>query len=132
MASLRILIADDKPLVRSGLRMLLERHQHWMVCGEATDGFEAVEQAEALRPDVILLDVSMPKLDGLMAVPLIREKLPDAAIIILTLHQSLSMARIAARAGARAYIAKSLLTNHLVPAIESLQAEKDSDTGKPN
>ena len=77
MASLRILIADDKPLVRSGLRMLLERHKDWTICGEAEDGIEAVEQAVALKPDVILLEISMPKLDGLMAAPLIRESLPN-------------------------------------------------------
>src|SRR5271156_5814452 len=114
MMSLRILIADDKPLVRTGLRMLLEQHRDWTVCGEAGDGIEAVEQAIALKPDVILLDISMPKLDGLMAAPLIREKVPSAAIIILTLYQSLEMARIAARAGAAAYITKSLLTIELV------------------
>ena len=125
MVSLRILIADDKPLVRTGLRMLLERHQDWTICGEAEDGIEAVEQSVALKPDVILLDISMPKLDGLTAVPLIREKVPDAAIIILTLYQSVNMARIAAHAGATAYITKSLLTKNLVPAIENLQAEKN-------
>ena len=126
MESLRILIADDQPLVRTGLRMLLERHRDWTICGEAEDGIEAVEQAVALKPDVILLDISMPKLDGLMAVPLIRERVPDASIIILTLYQSVSMERIAAHAGATVYITKSLLTRDLVPAIESLQAERNS------
>jgi DNA-binding NarL/FixJ family response regulator len=125
MVSLRILVADDKPLVRSGLRMLLEQHESWTVCGEAADGIEAVEQAVALKPDVILLDISMPKLDGLTAVPLIREKVPTAAIIVLTLYKSLNMARIAAQAGAAAYITKSLLTNDLVSTIENLQAEKN-------
>src|ERR1700730_18260928 len=119
MSSLRILIADDKPLVRAGLRMLLERHQDWTICGEAQDGIEAVEQAVALKPDVILLDISMPKLDGLTAVPLIRERVPDAAIIIVTLYHSLDMARIAAHDGAAVYITKSLLTRDLVPAIEN-------------
>jgi DNA-binding NarL/FixJ family response regulator len=124
MVSLRILIADDQPLVRTGLRMLLERHRDWMVCGEAEDGIEAINQAVALKPDVILLDVSMPKLDGLLAVPLIREKVPNTAIIVLTLHDSLNMARMASGAGATAYITKSLLTKDLVPALKSLQAEK--------
>ena len=124
MVPLRILIADDHALVRLGLRILLERHQDWMVCGEAGDGAEAVEQAISLKPDLILLDISMPKLDGLTAVPLIREKVPNAAIIILTLYESIEMARIAAYAGAAAYITKSLLTKDLVPAIEKLQAEK--------
>jgi DNA-binding NarL/FixJ family response regulator len=126
MVSLRILIADDKPMVRTGLRMLLEQHQDWTVCGEAGDGIEAVEQAGVLKPDAVLLDISMPKLDGLTAVSLIREKVPTAAIIVLTLYESLAMARIAADAGATAYITKSLLTKDLVPAIESLQADKNS------
>jgi two-component system response regulator NreC len=122
MTSLRILIADDRPLVRCGLRILLERHDGWAVCGEAADGLEALERATSLKPDVILLDISMPKLDGLSAVPLLRDKVPDSEILILTLHERLDMARIAAKAGARAYVAKSLLSTDLVPAIEALQA----------
>jgi DNA-binding NarL/FixJ family response regulator len=120
MAPLRILIADDMPLVRSGIRILLQPHEDWIICGEAADGVEAVEMAGELKPDVILLDISMPKLDGLMALPLIREKTPDSQIIILTLHQSLEMARIASKAGATAYISKSSL-NELLPTLEALQ-----------
>ena len=122
MASLRILVADDKPLVRYGLRILVERHDDWIVCGEASDGLEAVEKAANLKPDVVLLDISMPKLDGLCAVPLIREKIPDSDIVILTLHESLEMARIAAKAGARAYVTKSSLSTELIPTIEALQS----------
>lgn len=125
MVSWRILIADDKPLVRAGLRMLLERHQGWTVCGEAADGIEAVEQAAALKPDVILLDISMPKLDGLTAMPLIREKVPHAAIVILTLYESLNVARTVAHEGAAAYVTKSLLSSDLVPILENVQAEKN-------
>ena len=124
MTSLRILIADDKPLVRCGLRILVERHDGWIVCGEAADGLETVEQARNLKPDVILLDISMPKLDGLSAMPLIRATIPESDIVILTLHESLEMARIAASAGARAYITKSRLSTELVPAIEALQSAR--------
>src|SRR5579872_1792522 len=99
MEELHILIADDKPLVRSGLRLLLERHEGWVVCGEAEDGVQAIEQAEALKPDVILLDISMPRLDGLTATPIIREKAPDTAIVVLTLHESVNIARLAAHEG---------------------------------
>ncbi len=126
MTSLRILIADDNPLVRSAIRLLFESHYDWIICGEATNGFEAVEQAAALKPDVILLDIVMPELDGLTAVPLIRQQAPETQIIILTLHESLDMARTAARKGATVYIAKSLITDALVPAIESLQSEMDA------
>jgi two-component system, NarL family, response regulator NreC len=120
MAALRILIADDKQHVRTGIRMLLETRQDWVVCGEAADGIEAIEMAGNLKPDVILLDLSMPKLDGLTALPLIREKTPDSQIIVLTLHESLDTARIASRAGASAYITKSLM-NELLPTIDALQ-----------
>ena len=122
MSSLRILIADDKPLVRSGLRILLERHDGWAVCGEAADGLEALEKATNLKPDVILLDISMPKLDGLSALPLLRDKAPDSEVLILTLHERLDMARAAANAGARAYVAKSRLSTDLVPSIEAVGA----------
>jgi two-component system response regulator NreC len=96
------------------LRILVERHDGWIVCGEAADGLETVEQATNLKPDVILLDISMPKLDGLSAMPLIRATIPESDIVILTLHESLEMARIAASAGARAYITKSRLSTELV------------------
>lgn len=121
MAPLRILIADDNPLVRYGLRILLERQEGWSICGEAADGLDTLEKAMSLKPNVILLDISMPKLDGLNTLPLLRDKVPDSEVIILTLFESLDMARIAASAGARAYVAKSRLLADLVPAIEALQ-----------
>lgn len=121
MAALRILIVDDNSLVRSGIRILLETHQNWRVCGEAANGIEAIAQAVALKPDLILLDISMPELDGLKALPLMRRRVPDAAIIILTLHESLSLARIAAHWGIGGYVTKSVVATELVPLIESLE-----------
>lgn len=123
MEPLRILIADDNPLVRCGLRMLIEQHEGWSVCGEATDGLEAVRKATDLKPNVILLDISMPNLDGLSALPIIRQKAPQSEILILTVHHSVDLARVAADRGARAYIIKSLLTTELVPHIEALAAQ---------
>jgi DNA-binding NarL/FixJ family response regulator len=120
VAPLQILIVDDKPHVRSGIRTLLREHKDWTICGEASDGIEAIRQAEKLKPDVILLDISMPNMDGLTALPLIREKSPESQIIVLTLHESLGTARVASKVGARAYITKSLI-NELVPALEALQ-----------
>jgi DNA-binding NarL/FixJ family response regulator len=125
VAPLQILIVDDKPHVRSGIRMLLQKHEDWTICGEAGDGFEAIEKAAKLKPNVILLDISMPNMDGLTALPLIREISPDSQIVVLTLHESLDTARAASRAGAHAYIAKSLM-NELLPALEALQP---SETG---
>lgn len=120
MAPLLILIVDDNPRVRSGIRMLLQKHEDWTICGEASDGIEAVRKAAEFKPDVILLDISMPNMDGLTALPLIREVSPDSQIIVLTLHESLDTARAASRAGANAYIAKSLM-NELLPALEALR-----------
>jgi DNA-binding NarL/FixJ family response regulator len=117
---LQILIVDDQPLVRSGIRLLLQTHQEWTICGEAGDGIEAIEQAAEFKPDVILLDVSMPKMDGLTALPRIREISPNSQIIVLTLHESLDTARTASRVGADAYITKSLLIE-LLPTLEHLQ-----------
>jgi DNA-binding NarL/FixJ family response regulator len=120
VAPLQILIVDDKPHVRSGIRMLLHNHEDWTICGEASDGVEAIQKAAELKPDVILLDISMPRMDGLTALPLIREKSPESQVIVLTLHESLDTARAASRVGAHAYITKSLM-NELLPALEALQ-----------
>ncbi len=118
----RIMIADDEPHIRSALRTIVERHENWTVCGEAVDGVKAIEKAEELHPDLILLDVSMPNLDGISATPQLREKVPDAGILILTLHESLDLARMAAKAGAWGFVTKSLASTDLVPAIEAFQA----------
>ncbi len=118
----RILIADDEPQIRHLIRKLLERHKGWDVCGEASDGLEAIEKAGALEPDLVLLDISMPNLDGLSAAPRIMEASPQTGVLVLTLHQSLDMARMAASAGAAAYVAKSVASRELVPAIEAYVA----------
>ena len=120
MSALRILIVDDKPSVRVGIRMLLQSHSEWDVVGEASDGIEAVEKAAELTPDIVLLDISMPKMDGLQALPLIREASPRSQVVVLTLHEYLDTARLASRAGATAYITKSLLIE-LIPTLEALQ-----------
>lgn len=120
MSNIRILIIDDKQLVRNGLRMFLELHDGMTVCGEASDGLEGIKKAFELKPDVILLDLNMPTLDGLKAARLIREGSPKAEILIVTSYQSLEVARIAAQAGASGYVTKSLITSDLVPAIEEV------------
>jgi DNA-binding NarL/FixJ family response regulator len=119
MAPIRILIADDSLTVRAGLKMLLQLHQDWTVCGEAEDGQDAVKKAAELKPDVILLDISMPALDGLSAAEIIRRDAPDAEILIVTHFESLDLARYAAQTGVRAYIAKSRIGSDLEKAIEA-------------
>ena len=116
----RILIVDDKELVRSGLKMLLERHVGWAICGEAADGSEAIEKAVELQPDIILLDIAMPNLDGLSACRMIREKVPSSDILILTILQSLELARIAADSGAWGYVSKDVLGRDLISTIEAM------------
>ncbi|MGC2421037.1 MAG: response regulator transcription factor [Candidatus Acidiferrales bacterium] len=121
MNPLRILIADDNDMVRCGLKMLIEQHEGWMVCGQAVDGRDAIDKAVELKPDMILLDITMPRLDGLSALPLLRQKVPASKILILTVHHSLDLARIAANEGASGFISKSLVWRDLVPEIEALE-----------
>jgi DNA-binding NarL/FixJ family response regulator len=119
MAEVRILIADDSPAVRAGLKLLLQYHDDWTVCGEAEDGNDAVKKAAELKPDVILLDISMPAMDGLSAAEIIRRDAPDSEILIVTHFESLDLARYAAQTGVRAYITKSRIGTDLERAIEA-------------
>jgi DNA-binding NarL/FixJ family response regulator len=119
MAEVRILIADDSPTVRAGLKLLLQYHENWTVCGEAEDGEDAVKKAAELKPDVILLDISMPAMDGLSAAELIRREAPETEILIVTHFESLDLARYAAQTGVRAYITKSRIGTDLEKAIEA-------------
>jgi DNA-binding NarL/FixJ family response regulator len=119
VAMLRILVADDVPMVRAGLKLLLETHEGWSVCGEAGDGEDAVQKAFALNPDVVLLDVAMPNLNGIDAAEIIKKYLPSATIYFVTQYDSLEMARATAEVGARGYIAKVHIPTDLVPANRS-------------
>jgi DNA-binding NarL/FixJ family response regulator len=120
MTALRILIADDHAAVRRGIRSLVQSHPEWQVVGEATDGQEAVEQARRLKPDIALLDMSMPELNGLEATRQILKDSPGTQAIILTVHQSDELADEARRAGVRRLILKSN-ADELIKAIEALR-----------
>jgi DNA-binding NarL/FixJ family response regulator len=121
---LQILVADDHEVARRGIRAVLESHSGWEVCGEARDGREAVELATSLHPDVVLLDVGMPNLNGLEAARQILATLPDCAILILTMHDSDSVIREVLRAGARGFLLKSDAGKELVTAVEALQRQR--------
>jgi len=121
---LRILIADDHELARNGIRALLESHSGWEVCGEAKDGRETVELAANLRPDIVLLDIGMPNLNGLEAARQILTIFPEVAILILTMHDSDNVVREVLRAGARGYLLKSDAGRDLVAAVEALQLQR--------
>jgi DNA-binding NarL/FixJ family response regulator len=117
MRALRILLADDHAAVRRELRALLEETE-WRICGEARDGAEAVEMAGRLRPDVVLLDVTMPGLDGLEAARRIRRNLPQAQVVVLTTHAIDAVDEEFRRAGALAVVSKPHADRSLVAAIE--------------
>ncbi len=124
MTSLRILIVDDHAVVRRGVRSLLESQPGWEVSGEATTGREAVDLARRLQPDVIVMDLSLPELNGLDATRQILKESPRSEILVLTMHHSEELARDALQAGARGYVLKSDADQSLIAAVESLRQHK--------
>jgi len=130
MSVLSVLVADDHEVVRQGLRTILESHPGWEICGEAVTGREAIEKATELKPDVVVLDFSMPELNGLEATRQIHKLLPETEVLILTMYYSERLAREFLRAGARGYILKADAGKLLVEAIEHLQQHKPFFTPK--
>ena len=122
--SLRILIVDDHAVVRRGIRSLLESHYGWEVCGEATTGREAVEHTRRLRPDIVVMDLSLPELNGLDATRQILKDAPDTEVLVLTMHQSEELARDVLRAGARGYVLKADADESLIAAVDNLRQHK--------
>jgi DNA-binding NarL/FixJ family response regulator len=127
---LRILIADDHEVARKGIRSILETHPGWEVCGEARDGREAVELAAQLKPDVLLIDIGMPNLNGLDAARQIMGSAPDVNILILTIHDSEQVVREVLAAGARGFLLKSDAGRDLIAAVEALQNRRTFFTSK--
>jgi DNA-binding NarL/FixJ family response regulator len=124
MRALRILIADDHPAVRRALRSLLESETEWRVCGEASDGVEAVEMANRLTPDVVLLDVTMPRMGGLEATRRIRHDLPAARVVVLTTHALDVVDEESRRAGAHVTLSKDNAERTLIEAIETVRPRR--------
>jgi len=117
----RILVADDHEVIRRGIRALLASQQGCEICGEAVDGQDAVDKAHQLHPDLIIMDVSMPNLNGLEATRAIRRSLPSVQVLILTQHDSHEMIRQAFNAGARGFVVKSSVAHDLLNAVEAAQ-----------
>ncbi len=117
---LRILLADDHELTRSGLRFLLEQHKDWTVCGEASNGRMAVEMAERLKPDFAILDISMPELNGLEATRQILKSQPRVKILIFTMHETEKVALEALEAGASGLVLKSDAGENMTAAVQSV------------
>ena len=130
MQKLRILLADDHDVVRRGLRSLVEAQAGWEVCGEAATGREAVEKAGRLRPHVVIMDITMPELNGLEATRRIRKAIPQAQVLILTVHESELLLAEALRAGAQGCMVKSDAGRELVNALEALTQGKPFFTSK--
>jgi len=121
MSALRILIADDHEVTRRGVRALLENHPGWEVCGEAADGREATACAAQLKPDLVLLDVAMPNLNGIEATRQILRAAPETRMLILTMHDAEELVREVLVAGALGYLLKTDAACDLVAAVEALQ-----------
>jgi PAS domain S-box-containing protein len=127
MGSLRILIVDDHETVRRGVRILLSSRRDWVVCGEAGDGFEAVEKAKSLRPDVVLMDISMPGMDGVEATKIIRREVPESKVIIVSQNDLTVVSSQIAEIDAIGYVNKADLARDLLPAVESMIADRSGE-----
>ncbi|MEY2562225.1 MAG: hypothetical protein QOH88_418 [Verrucomicrobiota bacterium] len=129
-STLRILIADDHDVMRQGTRAVIERQPGWEVCGIACTGREAVAQAIELEPDIVIMDMSMPELNGLDAAIQIRRRLPRTEILIFTAHETDELIREVFEAGAKSFIFKAEAHIYLVEAIQSLAQHKPYFTSK--
>ena len=122
MSSTRVLIADDHPLIRSGLRALLGREREFEVVGEAADGYQALELVEQLKPDVAMLDVSMPRLNGIDVAQKISEKMPSTRVIIVSIHSDEGYVLRALKAGAKGYLLKASPEGDILNAVRAVAA----------
>jgi DNA-binding NarL/FixJ family response regulator len=124
MALVRLLVADDHEIVRKGLRAVLETKPDWEVVAEACDGREAVEKAIETKPDVTILDISMPSMNGLEAAQKIMKQVPQTKLLILSIHDSDLLIHSILQAGVRGYLLKSDATRDLVTAVDALLRNK--------
>jgi DNA-binding NarL/FixJ family response regulator len=129
---LRILLADDHEIVRRGLSTLLQKHEGWEICGEATNGREAVEKAKELKPDVVIIDIGMPNLNGLDATRRLLQHDPNFKVIVLTVTDADQVIREALDAGARGFVLKSDAARDLVSAVEAIQSKRMFFTPRVN
>ena len=127
---MRILIADDHEVVRSGLRRILLSQPNWEVVAEAADGKDAISKATETKPDVAVLDYSLPRINGMEATRQIRTRLPKTEVLIFTMHDSEALIQELLKAGARGYLLKTDAMRYLIAAIESLALHRPFFTAK--
>ncbi len=119
----RVLIVDDHAFIRRGVQTILHPYPEWEFCGEAENGKEAIRLADELKPEIIIMDVSMPGLNGIEATRAIRKSQPGVKVVLLTLHESAELLRSAFRAGARGYLLKTDAEQELVKALSVVAGE---------
>ena len=131
--SIRLLIADDHALVRSGLRSMLQREPGIEIVGEARNGREAVELCCSLRPDLVLMDVRMPEMDGLEATRAVKRELPETGVLMVTMHENRDYILEATKAGAAGYVLKDASRNELLSAVRRVvdAASSTSQAAQP-
>lgn len=117
---IRVLIADDHPVVRKGLQACLSQQERLKMVGEATDGDEAIQRTAELKPDVVLMDINMPKLNGLLATEALRKEAPDVKVLVLSVHNNREFIFRIIQAGAHGYVSKESSPKELLEAIESV------------
>jgi DNA-binding NarL/FixJ family response regulator len=122
--NITILLADDFPEIRQGIRNLLEAHKGWTVVAEAEDGKEALEKALDVAPDVAVIDIAMPKMNGLELARELHRRLPDTEILMVTQYDTRNVVEASLRAGARGYVLKSSVGAELVTAVEAASQHK--------
>ena len=120
MKKIRVVVADDHAVLRSGLKLLLDAQMDIEVVGEASDGAEAINKTAELKPDVLLLDITMPNIGGIDALRTIKKKTPSVSILILTMHENEGYLIEALKAGASGYILKKVADNELISAIKAV------------
>ncbi len=126
----RVLVVDDSEVIRRSVCLLLRRQRDLEVICEASNGIEAVERAQELKPDVVLLDISMPKLNGIQAAQRIRVVAPESGILFLSQHDSNEMKRAALESGGHGYVVKSEAGRELAAAVRSVAQRNRSSTGE--
>lgn len=119
---IRLLVVDDHPIVRKGISMCLSRYEQMEIVGEAADGREAIRQARALKPDIVLMDIDMPQMNGLAAAEVLQRELPRIKVLILSMHSNTEYVLRIIQSGARGFVLKEASPDELVRAIETINA----------